>query len=174
MNNLTLFCCTQPEGFDGNKQSVEVCMIYFNDLTHRIFKGLKMHCYFNSNVPTPRYVIDEGIIVMPDFDNFRSKEEYLTCFFHEACHWTGGFARLNRFMRYGYGSLIPFMPYEEIVAEVGSIRISNNVGVEPNIEDSFNFIKAWGHYGNLSRTDISNAVEDGKAAGNYVLSRFLG
>lgn len=149
-------------------------MIYFNDLTERILKGLKMHCFFDAKVPNPMYDSQLGMIIMPEFDVFGSRAEYFNSFFHEVTHWTGGYSRLNRFLQYGMKNVLFAMPYEEVVAELGSTLISNEVGVPVNLPESTNFITAWAKAGQLNKKDMKNAMEDAKAASGFVFERFLG
>lgn len=82
-------------------------------------------------------------ITLPLLAQFVETAEYYSTAFHELTHSTGHASRLNRLERAGFGS--ETYSKEELVAEIGSASLMNEMGFET--ESSFNnsvaYIQSW-------------------------------
>ncbi|NJL99971.1 MAG: DUF1738 domain-containing protein [Synechococcaceae cyanobacterium SM2_3_2] len=80
-------------------------------------------------------------INLPAFSAFTSPEAYYATALHELTHWTGHPTRLNREMKGRYGS--QSYAYEELIAELGSAFLCNDIGIQPQLEHHASYLDGW-------------------------------
>lgn len=80
-------------------------------------------------------------IILPRFEDFSSKEGYYATLVHELVHWTGHESRLNRNLKGGFGS--ETYAFEELVAEIGSWGICEELGISSQVENHASYIESW-------------------------------
>lgn len=81
-------------------------------------------------------------IQMPHMRQFPAEAHYWATFAHEATHWTGAQSRLNRTFGKRFGDQA--YAFEEIVAEIGSHYLAEDLGLPSGLHDSHaNYIGSW-------------------------------
>ncbi|MBQ9719040.1 MAG: DUF1738 domain-containing protein, partial [Clostridia bacterium] len=104
-------------------------------------------------------------IILPTLDMFRTSEGYYATVFHEAVHSTGHPSRLNRIdKKAGFGT--ETYSKEELVAEIGSAAILNQLDISTDAEfqNSAAYIESWLHaLRNDKRMIVSAAGKADKA-----------
>ena len=84
----------------------------------------------------------EDAIMMPKTEQFESEAEYYSTFFHEMVHSTGAEKRLNRISKDAcFGDEL--YSKEELVAEIGSAFMMNNLNIEGAFNNSVAYIDEW-------------------------------
>ena len=82
-------------------------------------------------------------IGMPNFESFKSVENYYSTFIHELVHWTKTKDRCDRADNHASRKAYAF---EELVAEIGAVHVMNNLGIRMD-EDAFNnhlsYVDSW-------------------------------
>ena len=82
-------------------------------------------------------------IGMPDFETFKTVENYYSTFIHEHIHWTKTKDRCNRDDNHKSRKAYAF---EELVAEIGAVHVMNNLGIQMD-KDAFNnhlaYVDSW-------------------------------
>lgn len=89
------------------------------------------------------YAIQNDYVQMPPFETFHDAESYYATLAHEMTHWTRHEKRLNReFGRKRWGD--EGYAAEELVAELGSVFLSADLGLTPEPrEDHASYIAHW-------------------------------
>ncbi|TNC49560.1 DUF1738 domain-containing protein [Rubellimicrobium rubrum] len=92
--------------------------------------------------PDPRayYHPARDLIHMPPIATFHTQQGYYETLGHEAVHWTGGAARLDRLTRCKDRQAYAF---EELVAEIGQCLLFATLGLTPSIDQSAAYIEGW-------------------------------
>ncbi|NEQ48251.1 MAG: hypothetical protein F6K00_33840 [Leptolyngbya sp. SIOISBB] len=80
-------------------------------------------------------------IRLPRFEDFSSAELYYSTAIHELIHRTGYESRLNRDIRNKFGT--PEYAFEELVAELGTAFVCNELGLMPELEHHASYIEDW-------------------------------
>ncbi|MEN9224961.1 MAG: zincin-like metallopeptidase domain-containing protein [Thermostichus sp. DRC_bins_24] len=80
-------------------------------------------------------------INLPRFQDFTSPEAYYATALHELTHWTGHPTRLNRKIQGRYGS--QSYAFEELIAELGSAFLCNDIGIQPQLEHHASYLDSW-------------------------------
>lgn len=82
-------------------------------------------------------------ITLPEIEQFTSMPGYYSTVFHELTHSTGHASRLNRIEKTSRGSNA--YAKEELVAEIGSATIMNELGfeTEDSFENSVSYVQSW-------------------------------
>lgn len=81
-------------------------------------------------------------IQLPTLEQFESTEDYYATAFHELVHWTGPKSRLNREFGKRFGD--EAYAFEELVAELGSVMLCAEHGIEAVQRASHaQYIKGW-------------------------------
>lgn len=81
-------------------------------------------------------------VQMPEMGDFIGSDRYYSVLFHEITHWSGGAKRLNRITPAAFGSTE--YAYEELVAELGSVFLGAEWGIEPEMrDDHVLYLKSW-------------------------------
>lgn len=133
---------------------------------------------------SPSYSPSEDKIRMPQPKHTQCVAEWTHILAHESIHATGHDSRLNRFNKTG----MPFTrtkkddyATEELVAELGSLILSNDLGIidKISLEASAAYIKGWlkaaAKYGDKDaeakfyRRDFRTVLKDAKAAARLIL-----
>ena len=134
----------------------------------------------------PSYSPVEDKIRMPEAKHTKCVADWTHILAHEVVHATGHDSRLNRFNKTG----MPFTrtskddyATEELVAELGSLIICNELGImdKLNLEASAAYVKGWlkaaAKYGDKEaeakfyRRDFRTVLKDAKAAANLVMGK---
>ncbi len=92
--------------------------------------------------PDPRayYHPARDLIHMPPVATFHTTQGYYETLGHEAVHWTGGAARLDRLTRCKDRQAYAF---EELVAEIGQCLLFATLGLTPSIDQSAAYVAGW-------------------------------
>ncbi len=92
--------------------------------------------------PEPRayYHPARDLIHMPPIATFHTTQGYYETLGHEAVHWTGGTARLDRLTRCKDRASYAF---EELVAEIGQCLLFSTLGLTPSIDQSAAYVEGW-------------------------------
>ncbi len=92
--------------------------------------------------PDPRayYHPARDLIHMPPVSTFYTTRGYYETLGHEAVHWTGGAARLDRLTRCKDRKAYAF---EELVAEIGQCLLFATLGLTPSIDQSAAYVAGW-------------------------------
>jgi antirestriction protein ArdC len=122
-------------------------------------------------IPSNRayYSPGEDSITLPLLDQFKSVEEYYGTKFHELVHWSGHESRLNRLSKSAtFGSAS--YSREELVAEIGSVFLKTETGINDKVDNAAAYIKNW--WGNIKedRGSLIDACGKAQKATNYILS----
>lgn len=80
-------------------------------------------------------------IVLPDFQSFHKAESYYATRAHEAIHSTGHSSRLDRDLSGEFGSRS--YAIEELVAELGSVLLCNQLQISSNLENHAAYLHHW-------------------------------
>ncbi len=80
-------------------------------------------------------------IHLPPFDCFSSATGYYSTALHELAHSTGHSSRLNRPLGNKFGS--PEYAFEELIAEITSCMVCQDLGVEYQLENHASYLKSW-------------------------------
>jgi antirestriction protein ArdC len=82
----------------------------------------------NSYEPEAYYSHGLDHIVLPGFESFRSRSQYIATLFHELVHWTGHASRLDRQLGTRFGKRSKAA--EELVAELGAAFLCAEFAVD--------------------------------------------
>jgi antirestriction protein ArdC len=118
------------------------------------------------------YSPSEDKIVMPIIHQFNSSEEYYSTLFHENVHSTGHTSRLKRLTKNAsFGSQV--YSKEELVAEIGSTILCNEVGFDTSktFQNNVAYIQSWLKALRNDKTLIMSASSLAEKAVNLILNR---
>jgi antirestriction protein ArdC len=90
--------------------------------------------------PRAYYHPARDLIHMPPIATFHTTQGYYETLGHEAVHWTGGVARLDRLTRCKDRQAYAF---EELVAEIGQCLLFVTLGLTPSIDQSAAYVEGW-------------------------------
>jgi len=85
------------------------------------------------------------LIQMPPFESFRDAASYVAVLSHESTHWTAAPARVNRDLS-RYAKDRSERAREELIAELGSVFLSADLGIVPELEprpDHASYLASW-------------------------------
>ncbi len=104
-----------------------------------------MEVIHHASTKTPHVKTSDFKVYMPLVEQFISKAEYLGTLFHEAIHWTGRPAGLNRECLQLYSQAIAYRAKEEVIAELGSCLLAarHNTGFTQTAENNASYIEGW-------------------------------
>lgn len=88
------------------------------------------------------YNLDEDAVFMPSFEQFKNPLSYYSVLSHEATHWSGAPARLNRDLGKRFGSESYAM--EELVAELGAAFLCSELSLPTDPRtDHAPYVASW-------------------------------
>ena len=113
------------------------------------------------------------MVVMPDIKQFDCAENYYSTAFHELTHSTGTHNRLKRhdsMKSHKFGS--KDYSREELVAEIGSCYLNNNVGIDNSsvFQNNVAYIQNWSKAIKDDPRMITIAAGQAQKAVNYILN----
>src|SRR5580704_8409190 len=108
-------------------------------------------------------------IQMPPHAAFATAEKFCGTLLHEAGHWTGAEARLNRDLRNRFGS--HDYAREELRAEIGQMMVCGELGIA-NCDFSNNaaYVASWLEKLRSDRKEIFRAAADAQRIADYLLA----
>lgn len=117
----------------------------------------------------PCYIPSKDIIQIPDKNNFNTLDNYYSTLFHELIHSTWSTKRLNRFWenKAYYGN--KEYSFEELVAEIWAMFLSQKAGIIQNTQNnSIAYIKWWLEYLNKNKKEIIYASSQAEKSVSYI------
>ncbi len=87
------------------------------------------------------YVPSLDKITLPNVDQFKSSTDYAQTVLHEIAHSTGHETRLNRDIKNGFGC--EGYAAEELVAEIGSAMLANELDIDVDWDQSAAYVGSW-------------------------------
>lgn len=107
-------------------------------------------------------------ITMPERRYFISESKFYATLFHEIIHWTGHESRLERDLKSGFSNK-EIYSFEELIAEMGSMLICLQNGINSEILNSIRYLKSWSDNNLDDRiNNIKNAFKESKKAKKYL------
>lgn len=120
--------------------------------------------------PDPRayYHPARDLIHMPPVATFHTTQGYYETLGHEAVHWTGGAARLDRLTRCKDRQAYAF---EELVAEIGQCLLFASLGLTPSIDQSAAYVAGWLEALDRDKRAIFRAASEAQKAVDLITER---
>lgn len=116
------------------------------------------------------YSISRDEIVVPNREQFKDAEAFMSTLFHEMTHSTGSEERLNRIKPTKFGS--KEYASEELTAELTAAFVAANYGMTKFLkEDSACYIKSWLESLHESPSYLKSILLDVKKASNLLIRR---
>jgi antirestriction protein ArdC len=112
------------------------------------------------------YVPKVDAIQMPKFENFKSAESYYATKLHELSHWTGHESRLSRDLSGSFGSAK--YAREELVAELASAFICNDLGINSQLENHASYVDSWIQILKDDNKSFFKAAAEARKAANWL------
>lgn len=127
----------------------------------------KPEIVYGADVASYSPVIDR--VQMPELGYFKSAEFFHSVLFHELVHSTGHKSRLDRntITKSGYGT--ESYSREELTAELGSCYLCAAAGINPQYEDSANYIESWSKHLKNDPMAFMTAASHASGAADYIL-----
>lgn len=116
------------------------------------------------------YVPSEDKIYLPNYENFKSTDDYYATRLHETGHSTGAEKRLNRELTGGFGS--EQYAKEELRAEIGSSLIYADLHMpetERTLDNNKAYIQNWIEVLKNEPDVLFQAIHDAESISDYVL-----
>lgn len=118
----------------------------------------------------PCYIPITDTIEIPSVDNFKTTDDYYSTLFHELIHSTWSVKRLNRFWNKVLSYWSNEYSFEELVAEIWAMFLSQEVWIIQKTKDnSISYIQWWLEYLNKNKKDIIYASSFAQRAVDYIL-----
>jgi antirestriction protein ArdC len=111
-----------------------------HDLQH-LLDLLNVHVSVFGN--QPHYNPTQDVIVMPQRDSFSETSHHDTTLLHELIHWSGAGKRLNRICAKEYSKSDAARAEEELVAELGSVFLSQYFGITGDLTNHASYVASW-------------------------------
>lgn len=166
----TVFNVDQIDGIENKVPTIEARQ--FNPIqdAEKIIANMPNRPEINHKEARAYYTPALDSVNMPKPELFKSEPEYYSTCFHELVHSTGHASRLNRpevmdgnrFGSHAYS-------LEELVAEMGTVFLCNEIGLESPFNNSLAYLKSW--LGKLKDDTKMLITAAGKAqkASDYIL-----
>jgi antirestriction protein ArdC len=121
--------------------------------------------YIQLGYGSPSYNMIADVISMPNIEEFVPREEYHSTLAHECVHSTGVAKRLNR-----YDSKYTHEKYsvEELVAELATIILCSEYGIDATIPNSEAYLKSWLKAIKQSPKFLTTVFGDAEKAVDYI------
>jgi|SRR5581483_3706765 len=114
------------------------------------------------------YNYSKDVITMPPRAAFRGPEQYYGTLLHEMVHWTGHSSRLNRNFAGSIGD--EDRAREELRAEIGSMFLSAELGIECNARNHASYVESWIKVLQKDHHEIFRAARDAGIAADMLMS----
>ena len=167
-----VFNCSLMDGVPAK----EMPMIDVND---RIEKAEAILDYWNANESRIVYGGSQAFyrpstdeVHLPEREKFKSTQSFYDTAFHEIGHSTGHQSRLNRDLSGGFGSQSYAM--EELRAEIASIFMAQDLGIEPSedrLQNNAAYIQSWKDEIKENPNALFTAIADADKIARYVSSK---
>ena len=167
-----VFNCSLMDGVPAK----ETLMIDVND---RIEKAEAILDYWNANESKIVYGGSQAFyrpstdeVHLPEREKFKSTQSFYDTAFHEIGHSTGHESRLNRDLSGGFGSQSYAM--EELRAEIASIFMAQDLGIEPSedrLQNNAAYIQSWKDEIKENPNALFTAIADADKIARYVSSK---
>jgi antirestriction protein ArdC len=132
----------------------------------------KPEIYFHANADRAYYSPSIDEIHLPELRQFNSSADYYSVLFHEAIHSTGHSKRLNRDSIVNCDkSMLEKYSKEELIAEIGSIFLLNEAGIEGTFKNDVSYIQSWLNALENDKRMIVFAAAQAEKAANYILNK---
>ena len=164
-----VFNCSLMDGVPAK----EMPMIDVND---RIEKAEAILDYWNANESKIVYGGSQAFyrpstdeVHLPEREKFKSTQSFYDTAFHEIGHSTGHESRLNRDLSGGFGSQSYAM--EELRAEIASIFMAQDLGIEPSedrLQNNAAYIQSWKDEIKENPNALFTAIADADKIARYV------
>ena len=170
MKGYTVFNVEQIEGLPDHYYATAVePQLEMSERDNRIesfFANTGADIRFGGN--KAYYAIGPDYIRMPPYPFFKDAESYFATIAHETCHWTRHPSRLDRDMgRKKWGDEGYAM--EELVAEIGSVFLSVDLGITPEVrEDHIAYLQNWLTVLKSDKRAIFTAASYAQKAADYL------
>jgi antirestriction protein ArdC len=108
-------------------------------------------------------------VIMPPPEAFSSPDAYTATGLHELVHWSGHESRLAR----AFGRRFGDQAYaaEELVAEIGSMFLCAELGVNSALEHHVSYVKNWRDLMRGDSRAIVTAASRAQAAADFILAK---
>ena len=118
------------------------------------------------------YVPSKDFVQMPEFETFKSAQDYYAVLAHEYGHMTGHESRLDRNLKTSFGT--KDYAKEELVAEMTAAFVCGSLGIssEPR-EDHASYLASWIDVLKADSKAIVKAASAAQAAANYIFNAAL-
>lgn len=167
-----VFNCSLMDGVPAK----EMPMIDVND---RNEKAEAILDYWNANESKIVYGGSQAFyrpstdeVHLPEREKFKSTQSFYDTAFHEIGHSTGHESRLNRDLSGGFGSQSYAM--EELRAEIASIFMAQDLGIEPSedrLQNNAAYIQSWKDEIKENPNALFTAIADADKIARYVSSK---
>ena len=149
------------------------------DVNDRIEKAEAILDYWNANESKIVYGGSQAFyrpstdeVHLPEREKFKSTQSFYDTAFHEIGHSTGHESRLNRDLSGGFGSQSYAM--EELRAEIASIFMAQDLGIEPSedrLQNNAAYIQSWKDEIKENPHALFTAIADADKIARYVSSK---
>ena len=149
------------------------------DVNDRIEKAEAILDYWNANESKIVYGGSQAFyrpstdeVHLPEREKFKSTQSFYDTAFHEIGHSTGHQSRLNRDLSGGFGSQSYAM--EELRAEIASIFMAQDLGIEPSedrLQNNAAYIQSWKDEIKEKPNALFTAIADADKIARYVSSK---
>ena len=149
------------------------------DVNDRIEKAEAILDYWNANESKIVYGGSQAFyrpstdeVHLPEREKFKSTQSFYDTAFHEIGHSTGHQSRLNRDLSGGFGSQSYAM--EELRAEIASIFMAQDLGIEPSedrLQNNAAYIQSWKDEIKENPNALFTAITDADKIARYVSSK---
>ena len=149
------------------------------DVNDRIEKAEEILDYWNANESKIVYGGSQAFyrpstdeVHLPEREKFKSTQSFYDTAFHEIGHSTGHQSRLNRDLSGGFGSQSYAM--EELRAEIASIFMAQDLGIEPSedrLQNNAAYIQSWKDEIKENPNALFTAIADADKIARYVSSK---
>ena len=146
------------------------------DVNDRIEKAEAILEYWNANESKIVYGGSQAFyrpstdeVHLPEREKFKSTQSFYDTAFHEIGHSTGHESRLNRDLSGGFGSQSYAM--EELRAEIASIFMAQDLGIEPSedrLQNNAAYIQSWKDEIKENPNALFTAIADADKIARYV------
>jgi antirestriction protein ArdC len=140
----TVFNVDQCEGFEDKIPSVQKRTFNPIEDAQKIISNMPNAPKIEHGEARAYYVPALDYVNMPKHELFKTDQAYYSTAFHELVHSTGHASRLSRkevtdFSFFGSHDY----SIEELVAEMGSVFLCNECGIESTFDNSLAYLKTW-------------------------------